>query len=374
MMKKLTAMLLALCMLLAVLPALADSAAGNWYMTLADVTAGYIQLAEDGTATVSIASQEASVGTWTEGDGVVTITINGAGLDFAYDGTTLVNDMFPLPLSREEGKLSMDLISKMMSGEEYTLPDGMTEEDMTAIAINFLAEYTKIMESASGSESTGTAGGTEEPAAAAEKPELTILKEDFRVIESYSRFDDTYIAKVQNNTDAPLFLTGGSLKVMDESGNVVAEETYLGTSGSKYLEPGEISFVSMRGDLDENIPVTWEAHIEAEKESYRDTDIIVKAENAEFRKKEGEYGDDYMAVTVTNETDQPLARIEAVLVLEDAEGGLLALNTESLYYNELGAGSTITLVSPVSSKVMEYCQANGIEPAAVEAFAWVENR
>lgn len=61
-------------------------------------------------------------GTWTESDGVTTITIDGTPLDFAYDGTTLVNDMFPLPLSREEGKLTMDLISKMMSGEEYTLP------------------------------------------------------------------------------------------------------------------------------------------------------------------------------------------------------------------------------------------------------------
>ena len=65
-MKKITALLLALCMLLAVVPVLAEeSPAGNWYMSLADVTLGYILLNEDGTAIVNVASQEDIAGTWT---------------------------------------------------------------------------------------------------------------------------------------------------------------------------------------------------------------------------------------------------------------------------------------------------------------------
>ena len=40
-MKKLAALLLALCMMIAAIPALADGEAGTWYMTLADVTLGY---------------------------------------------------------------------------------------------------------------------------------------------------------------------------------------------------------------------------------------------------------------------------------------------------------------------------------------------
>ena len=105
-MKRITALLLALCMLLAITPVLSeDSPAGNWYMTLADVTAGYILLNEDGSAVVSMPSQEDMQGTWTGDEKTVTITINEQGLDFAYDGASLTSDQFPLALTREEGKM-----------------------------------------------------------------------------------------------------------------------------------------------------------------------------------------------------------------------------------------------------------------------------
>ena len=94
-MKRITALLLALCMLLAITPVLSeDSPAGNWYMTLADVTAGYILLNEDGSAVVSMPSQEDMQGTWTGDEKTVTITINEQGLDFAYDGASLTSDQF----------------------------------------------------------------------------------------------------------------------------------------------------------------------------------------------------------------------------------------------------------------------------------------
>ena len=42
-MKKLTALLLALCMLLAVVPALGEDFSGTWYMVLEDVTVGTLR-------------------------------------------------------------------------------------------------------------------------------------------------------------------------------------------------------------------------------------------------------------------------------------------------------------------------------------------
>ena len=48
-MKKLTALLLALCMLLAVVPALGEDFSGTWYMVLEDVTVGTLELNADGT-------------------------------------------------------------------------------------------------------------------------------------------------------------------------------------------------------------------------------------------------------------------------------------------------------------------------------------
>ena len=88
-MKKITALLLVLCMLLAAVPAMGEGPSGNWYMTLADVSLGYILLNEDGTANLNIASQTEITGTWTMDGDSVTITAEGEPLTFAYDGTSL---------------------------------------------------------------------------------------------------------------------------------------------------------------------------------------------------------------------------------------------------------------------------------------------
>ena len=193
-MKRITALLLALCMLLAITPVLSeDSPAGNWYMTLADVTAGYILLNEDGSAVVSMPSQEDMQGTWTGDEKTVTITINEQGLDFAYDGASLTSDQFPLALTREEGKMPITVVASMMNGEEYTLPEGMTDIEAAAIVMNFMAEYTKIL----GAETPGTDTGAGS-AAPSGSAEATVLKENFKIVESYSGYNGLYIAKIKN--------------------------------------------------------------------------------------------------------------------------------------------------------------------------------
>ena len=371
-MKKFTALLLALCMLLAVVPVLGEEGpAGNWYMTLADVTLGYILLNEDGTAVMNVASQDEISGTWTADGDTVTITAQGQPVDFAYDGSSLKSDLFPLSLGREEGRLPMDILTKMMSGEEYELPEGLTELDVTTMALNFMAEYTKIMEESS---DQGGELPTAAPAAAqGENPVVTIENGTFKVNESYSGFRGTYIARIKNENDVPLFLTGGSMQVFDADGNQAAEASYLSRTGSKYLEPGETSFVSFYVDLEKDGDYTYQANIETKTESYRSTDVAVKVTDPVFVKVEGEYNSDLMKATVTNEGDTPMAGIQMVLVLVDADGNLLDLDTQDLYRNELGAGSSITLVSTVDDRVKKFYEANGFEPVAVEAYAWVEN-
>ena len=269
-MKKLTAMLLALCMLLAAVPALGEDLSGNWYMTLADVSLGYFLLNEDGTAQLSIAGQDEITGTWTADETSVTIVAEGSPATFTYDGTSLKSDLIPLGLTREEGKLPMDVISAMMAGEEYELPEGMTEMDLMTIAVNFVSEYTKLMEDTNTSSgSTGSTTATTEPAAPAADPEVTVLKENFLVIRSYNGYRATYIAKVQNENDIPLFLTDGSLIVKDAAGTQIGEAKYLYPCGSKYLEPGEITFIGMQADLEgeDFTDITWEKAIEVKQKS-----------------------------------------------------------------------------------------------------------
>ena len=365
-MKKITALLLALCMLLAITPVLAeDGPGGNWYMSLADVTIGYILLNEDATAVVNISSQEDMQGTWTAEGETVTITVDGESLDFAYDGSSLTSDQFPLSLTREEGRLPMSVLASMMNGEEYTLPEGMTDLEMTTIAMNFLAEYSKIMGAANTATGTTVDDGN---------AEVTVVKENFKVIKNYRGFTGLYIAKLQNDTGAPLFITDGSMQLTDKDGKTVGEAKWLYPTGSKYLEPGEVTFVGMQADLDENIEVNVAKHVVSKRDSYQSTDYAVSVENPTYVKGEGQYDSDTMRVTVVNNSDQPLAGIEAVLVLEDADGNLLYMATESLYRYELGPNSSLTLVSSVDRNLRDYCAENGIEPTTVEAYAWVENK
>ena len=362
-MKKITALLLALCMLLAITPVLADEGpAGNWYMTLADVTAGYILLNEDGSAVVGMPSQEDMHGTWTGDEKTVTININEQSLDFAYDGTSLSSDQFPLTLTREEGKVSITLIASLMNGEEYELPEGMTDIELAAIAMNFMAEYSKLM-------AVEDVGGSAAPAANAE---LTVVKEDFRVVPSYSGFEGVYIAKLKNESDVPLYVTDGNMMLTDADGKVVGSAKYPYPTGSKYVEPGETTFVALRADMEENVEASVTKNIVTRTDGYG-TDTPVTVENTEYVKGKGEYDSDTMRVTVVNNSDEPLAGIEAVLVLEDADGNLLFIATESLYRYELGPHSSLTLVSSVDNKLRDLCAEKGIEPTTVEAYAWVEN-
>lgn len=165
-MKKLTAMLLALCLLLAAVPALGGDVSGMWYITLAEVTLGYFRLNEDGTVEAQIPGQDAYTGTWTAEGDKVTVTIEGAPMEFTYDGTSLTSEGFPIPVVREEGKLSADLVGKIISNEEYELPEGMTPEEMTSIVLNFMAEYQRIMNEAAAA-SSAAPDSAEEPAAVA---------------------------------------------------------------------------------------------------------------------------------------------------------------------------------------------------------------
>ena len=358
-MKKLTATLLALCLLLAAVPALGEDLSGTWYSVMAGVTIAAFQLNSNGSVEVAAAGTEKSPDdSWTQDGDTVTITVGGSAETFTYDGTVLNGASYPFPLSREPSTLSIETVSAMKNGGEYELPEGVTELEAAAVYMDFMAEYVKLY------------GPTE---TAADTAEVTVVKENFKIIKSYSGYSGVYTAKLRNDTDKPFFITGGTMQLTDKDGNLAGEAKYLYPSGSKYLEPGEITFVGMKADLADKIEVDVAANIQVKTDSYQKTDYAVAVENPAYVKGAGEYDSDTLRVTVVNNSDEFLAGIEAVLVLEDAEGNLLDMETESLYRYELGPHSSLTLVSAVDSKVRDYLVENGIEPASVEAFAWVEN-
>ena len=371
-MKKVTAMLLMLSLMLAVVPALGESAAGDWYMTLMDVTINSYRLNEDGTLVVQIGPDEQRTGTWEQSENTVTVNMENYSLSFVYDGASLVSSELPLPLTRDAGRMSLDLISKALNGEEYELPEGVVPADLALTIMKFLPEYTKLANADAGGDLAGTEP-VSEPQLKSGDPVVTFVSSSFIVTESYSGYRGTYIAKIRNDYDTPIFITGGSMTVSDADGNQVAEENYLYTTGSRYLEPGETSFVSMYTNLEQDGEYSCKASVESNTRSYRSPDTPLRVADPVYVPAESEYDSPEMRVTVFNDSDTPIAGIEAVMVLMNSNGRPITISTEGLYRHELGAGSSITLVSTVDSRIRKFCEDNGVEIASVEAYAWVEN-
>lgn len=381
-MKKWIALLMTLCLLAAAVPALGEDFSGNWYLTLADVNFGCLTLNADGTAKMQMMEQEGSTGTWTPGEGKVTVTIDGDAVDFIYADGMLTADVIPVPFSRTEGKLSMTVMTQLMNGDSSGLPEGMTEEDAKTIAMNFITEFSKL--NGSGSDAgiptettpetttetvpeTTAATVTEEAA-----PEVTKLNENFAVMTIYGGLKGYYYAKIQNNTDKPYFVNGGSFVLTDADGNEVGDvQKYPNSRGSRYLEPGEVSFISFRVDIPEGVENPgYKAEITAETDSYASKDYAVEVTGTEIGTDR--YGNPTMKVAVTNTSDAFLPGINAIIALEDAEGNVIWLREENLYNYELGPNSTIKLTGSIDSDAMEYFTANGIVPTTVEAYAYVE--
>ena len=382
-MKKWIAMLLMVCLLAAAVPALGEEDyTGNWYMTVADVSLASMTLNADGSVEFNMAEQGTMNGTWTTGEGKITVTIDGDGLDFTYeDGKLTAAGFFPVPFVREEGKINSELIGKMMSGEAYDIPEGMTEEEMMEIAKNFVTEYQAILAEQAGDDTTETTQETtvETPVADAGEPVtedaplvVSILNENFLVYQVYGGLKGYYYAKIQNNTETPYFVNGGTFVLTDADGNAVGEELkYPNSRGSRYLEPGEISFISFRVDIPEDLEnPNYYVVIKAEKDTYSSKDYAVTVSSTEIGTDR--YGNPAMKAAITNTTDEFLPGINVIIAMEDAEGKVIWMREESLYNYELGPNSTIKLTGSIDSDALEYFTSAGIVPTTVEAYAYVE--
>ena len=140
-MKKIFALMLALCMMLAAVPVLAETDfTGTWYLNMAGITCCTFELKADGTcagASAANAEQKLS-GTWSAEENAVTLTIGEQPLALLFDGTDLkinaekdTDDLAAvLKFSREPG-VSLDELNAYLNAG--TLPEGKTKEDMEKV-------------------------------------------------------------------------------------------------------------------------------------------------------------------------------------------------------------------------------------------------
>ena len=398
-MKKMLSLVLVLCMALAAVSVLAEEEdfTGTWYLLMYGITGATFELNADGTFTGSVTmsgESEPAEGTWSAEGSTVTFSVNGQSLSLTYDGTDLLlseeavstyaGDISTTGLdvsvlaslmkfSREPGSVTMAEFTAYQ--QDGTVPEGKTKEEMDAIYAEMMVSILSLAGSMNIGDTASTGIGSSAESAAA--PELTILEENFFVIETYFGMEGEYIAKVQNNTDTTFCISDGTLVLKDADGNEVGRKEYLGESGSRYLEPGEITYVSMDADISEGATVadyemTFENRL---PESYTTTDVALEIGETELRINDSYWSSSYYAAgTVTNTGDEPLSQIHVVFALRSSDGKLVDVASTSLGPNELAAGSTITLVESLSSYIVDYCTANGLTLSEeVEALAYSEN-
>ena len=390
-MKKTLALILALCMALAAVSAFAEDVTGTWYLVMFSLSAGTIDLNADGTFVMAVSAsgdEQKYEGEWTAEGEKLALTVDGETLYLVSDGSSLnfSTDNIPadasesgldlgalfslISISREPGKLTLDEFTAYMN--DRTLPEGVSEEDMAAV----FAGYLSAMASMAGSGSTAepAAEPTAEPAAETEEePALTVLEENFYVRESYSGQEAVWVGKVQNGTEKTLYLNNGALTLTDADNEEAGQAKYLYSAGSRYLDPGEITFVTLIADVAEGKTVAAHTYTLESREIVSwdtpDTALEVSAElDVDY-----EYSN-YAFATITNSSDTPQKGIRVALLLKDADGNLLDVVTGDLGRNILGANSTFILCSYISNNLIKYCTANEITLGAVEAIGWIEAR
>lgn len=212
------------------------------------------------------------------------------------------------------------------------------------------------------------------PAGAAGK--LSVDQENFYVIDSYSVYSYGF-AKISNVGDKPIKVNNALLEIMDKDGNPITSTDYF-NGYAKFLEPGEYTYLRMYETIkdrpatdvtDYSLTVTGKSDV-----NYYNLRLPVVCEYKE-KVSEGYSSNDFMFVTVTNNTEETLFDIVVVMALLDAEGQILFMADSYMYKDKgLTAGSSLVLKERIDSTFVEYFAKNNLVPAKVDAIAFVEVR
>lgn len=182
-----------------------------------------------------------------------------------------------------------------------------------------------------------------------------------------------FYAKVENTGDRAVGVDSGNLVIFSDSDEILASENYVTTLPSYVvLAPGDYLYAkeyiwdsalknAAIGDYKFSIPVCR-----------RDTTFTKIACEATF-----ELNDDYenyVYVTFTNTTDDPLYDCYITAALSDAEDNLIFVDAESLSNAAVHAGSTVTIKLHIDYDLIVYYKEMGITPVKVDAMVCVPNK
>ena len=177
-----------------------------------------------------------------------------------------------------------------------------------------------------------------------------------------------FYAKVENTGDAPVSVSLSDLVIFSENDEIILSDSYISTTPSNtIIEPGNYLYVT---------EFLWDSALEGTKIS--DYKFSAKAGNskrsieripceATISLSESNGTDNYIYVTFTNETTEPMFDFHIVAAMYDANETLIFVKSTSLSSISVHPGSTVTAKIFIDSDLIDYYQVNDILPAAVDA-------
>ena len=185
--------------------------------------------------------------------------------------------------------------------------------------------------------------------------------------------DAFLFAKVTNVGDRDISISSGVFEAYDAEGQPIASDDYA-DAYVKCLKPGEYTYVCMYGEIEDETKTAADHMLTLAGKSDSSVDTLRLPCVTELRLNEsmGWYTEDYMYVTVTNNTEQTLFDISVVAALLDQEGNILYLEDDNLYDGRaLTAGSTMIFRMEIPEEFMALYEAKGMTPVSVDAIAYV---
>ena len=202
---------------------------------------------------------------------------------------------------------------------------------------------------------------------------LRVTQENFILTNSYSMYGYAY-ARIDNVGDRPIKVNAGILEIFDTNGNAITSSDYL-RGYAEYLQPDDYTYAYIYTsieDVEESAVDDYMLTITGKSDtSYISQRLPVTTEYEEDV-DEGYYTSDYMYATITNDTDEPIYSVEVVLVLLDADGNILFMDSSDMYSDKaIMPGSSIKIRVDVDSSFIEWYEKEGLIPASVDAIAFV---
>lgn len=173
--------------------------------------------------------------------------------------------------------------------------------------------------------------------------------------------DDTgyFFAKIENVGDAAAGVGSGDLVLFSEDDEILLSNSYITTlPSSVVIDPGEYLYVK---------EFLWDSALQNNTVSdYKfSMPLDRRTTTVSTVPCESSYDDEYIYVTFTNTTNEPLLDLYVVGALYDSNGNLIYADSNSIFKVSIYPGSTITARIYIDDDLRNYYAMNGISPSSV---------